>query len=86
MKEKKVSVWLPRSRADGLYCKLTAWLQKKPGALIRTSSVQRGSPRQTPFLDQLQGVPGLKYSQTTAKECPGLDYSSARMQLLFIWQ
>lgn len=31
-------------------------------------------------------VPDLKYPQTTGKECPGLDYSSARMQLLFIWQ
>lgn len=86
MKQKKVSVWLPWSKADSLYCKLTARLQKKPGALIRMSSVQRGSPGQTYSQTNCREVPDLKYSQTTGKECPGLDYSSASMQLLFIWQ
>lgn len=54
MKQKKVSVWLPQSKADSLYCRLTARLQKKPGASRRMSSVQHGSPSQTPFPDRLQ--------------------------------
>lgn len=65
-------------------CKLTLHGYSAPRRML-INVFSTGDTAKCHSLTNYIEVPDLRYYQSTGKQCPGLDCSSARIQLLFIW-